>query len=123
MSAVRRVWTAPWLSDVAAALVGCGRLSGPQRPRPWRLEQLGALHVYRLAASPHIPQAEAAPEVAFAFPLEGCNPPKQPSFLRSPKTSCSRPFFGNSILRSGVDSLKLLQLWPVSRKVVRDQHL
>ena len=57
------------------------------------------------------------------FPSRAATPPKQPSFLRSPKTSCSRPFFGNSILRSGVDSLKLLQLWPVSRKVVRDQHL
>jgi len=102
MSAVGRVWTAPWLSDVAAALVGCGRLSGPQRPRPWRLEQLGALHVYRLAASPHIPQAEAAPEVAFAFPLEGCNPPpSSPLFYARQKRpaldrSLAIQFFGRA---------------------------
>ena len=44
MSALGHVWTAPWqeLSDIAAALVGCGHVSGLfVRPvRPLRLKTL-----------------------------------------------------------------------------------
>jgi hypothetical protein len=39
MSAMGHVWTAPWqeLSDVAAALVGCGHVSGLLMRRGWPL--------------------------------------------------------------------------------------
>jgi hypothetical protein len=39
MSALGHVWTAPWqeLSDVAAALVGCGHVSGLFVRRAWPL--------------------------------------------------------------------------------------
>ena len=39
MSALGHVWTAPWqeLSDVAAALVGCGHVSGLLMRQVWPL--------------------------------------------------------------------------------------
>jgi len=39
MSALGHVWTAPWqeLSDVCAALVGCGHVSGLLMRRMWPL--------------------------------------------------------------------------------------
>ena len=39
MTALRHVWTAPWqeLSDVCAALVGCGHVSGLLMRRGWPL--------------------------------------------------------------------------------------
>jgi hypothetical protein len=39
MSALGHVWTAPWqeLSDAAAALVGCGHVSGLLMRRGWPL--------------------------------------------------------------------------------------
>ena len=39
MSPMGHVWTAPWqeLSDVAAALVGCGHVSGLLMRRGWQL--------------------------------------------------------------------------------------
>jgi hypothetical protein len=39
MSALGHVWTAPWqeLSDVAAALVGCGHVSGLLMRHGWPL--------------------------------------------------------------------------------------
>ena len=39
MSALGHVWTAPWqeFSDVAAALVGCGHVSGLLMRRMWPL--------------------------------------------------------------------------------------
>jgi len=39
LRATRHVWTAPWqeLSDVAAALVGCGHVSGLLMRRGWPL--------------------------------------------------------------------------------------
>src|SRR5262249_16010315 len=42
MSALGHVWTAPWqeLSDVAAALVGCGHVSGLFVRRIWPLRLL-----------------------------------------------------------------------------------
>src|ERR1035441_9076193 len=44
MSALGHVWTAPWqeLSDVAAALVGCGHVSGLLMRQVWPLAPRGS---------------------------------------------------------------------------------